>query len=189
VLVLADDALDPAVSAVDKAWKGAFGFDFDRWILRRDSYKENVDKASYHALVAFLRPAYDDPMAYLEVFADSHPSSATGWKNATYDALVAGASDPAAFAKAPPEAVLKGLADPAPVQAALAKAKAGDTAALRQALLQAAEGLLIDEAVVVPLWLAPEAGLLRAGLHGVDRKSRSVLDVGPLPAISFDPAK
>ena len=125
-------------------------------------------------------------MAYLEIFAGSHPASATGWKSPVFDALVLGASDPAAFAQAPPEAAMKGIADPAPVQAAIAKAKAGDGAALRAALLQAAERLLLDEAVVVPLWVAPEVGLVRAGMKGVEKKPRAALDVGALPSISFE---
>ena len=186
LLVVADEALEPAVRGMASAWKAAFGAEDSRWDLKAEDARVHLEKAGHHVLVSPFRPAYDDALAYLEVFRSDNPASETGWKDPTYDALIDAARDPAAFAKAPTEAVTKGVPDPAPIQAAIEAAKGGKTDALRAALLQAAEARLLDQAVVVPLWLAPEVGLVRKGLVGVGKTTRAALDLHPLPAVAFD---
>jgi ABC-type oligopeptide transport system substrate-binding subunit len=194
ILYLTDEALDPAMTALEKTLKEAISIEPERWVLDRSGdYRAEIDKALHHAMLAPVRPDSDDPLAYLERYATGHPQDDVAWRNKAYDALIEGAWDPAAFAKAPPEAAMKAVGDPAPIQAALLKAKGGDAASLatlRTAILQAAERMLLDEAVVVPLWLAPEAGLLRPGVKGIEvRKPTTVVDYHPLHVISHEAAK
>jgi ABC-type oligopeptide transport system substrate-binding subunit len=174
-LALVDGSVEPAVTAVGKHWEDAFGGFAGATLLdRSESYEPQVERATHHALVMPLRPAYDDPLAYLEIWTSGHPKGATGWRSEAYDALVAGAHDASAFARAPVKAATD--ADPA-VAAAAAKAKGGDAqaiVALRAALLQAAERMLLDQAVVVPLFVAAEAGVARATLRGFDVKKPRV---------------
>lgn len=94
-----------------------------------------------------------------------------------FDALVAGATDVAGF-KEKPDAAAAAL--PA-VKAALDRASdAAGLETLRRALLAEAEAMLLEEAVVVPLWFPVDSGLVRRGVKGVytgggDGK-RSILD-------------
>jgi ABC-type oligopeptide transport system substrate-binding subunit len=192
LLYLADEALEPAMIALSRVFDEALGLYLDRRVLdTSDDYQSEIDKGLHHALLSPLRPDYDDPLAYLETWTSGHPEAQTGWSSPAYDALIAGVRDPAAFAKTQPEAAMKALSDPGPVKSACERAKTGDAAAraaLRASLLQAAERMLLEEAVVVPLWLATEAGVVRPGLRGLDVKGerRSVVDYHPLTTLSFE---
>jgi oligopeptide transport system substrate-binding protein len=174
-LALVDGAVEPALNNVSKQWEDAFGGYAGATLLDRAApYEPTVERAIHHAMSFPLRPAYDDPLAHLEIFTSDHPKGATGWRDEAFDAMVVGAHDPAAFAKAPPKAALD--ADAALGQA-VARAKGGDAqsvAALRTALLQAAERRLLDQAVVIPLFVAPESGTARATLRGFDPKKPRV---------------
>jgi oligopeptide transport system substrate-binding protein len=174
-LALVDGAVEPALNHVAKQWEDAFGGYAGATLLdRAEPYEPLVDRATHHAMAFPLRPAYDDPLAHLEIFTSGHPKGATGWRDEAFDALVAGAHDPAAFAKEAPKVALDADAALAP---AVARAKGGDpqaVSALRTAILQAAERRLLDQAVVIPLFVAPEAGTARATLRGFDAKKPRV---------------
>lgn len=108
---------------------------------------------TYTAFVTVVRGAYDDPLAFLEVFSAAAPDGGLGWKDEPFEAFLAGARDVDAAA-AKPE-VLLAAATRASTKELLASVQAGaseaNRSALRQALLVEAEQRLLDEAVVVPL--------------------------------------
>ena len=124
-------------------------------------------------------PDYDDPLAFLAGFASGSPVGNTGWSDARYDALIRAAEDVAGFAAGTLDPSLKDLAD------LQAKAKGGGAGLeeARRGLLLKAEERLLSEAVVVPLWLPVESGIVKpkvtglSGLATLSGKLRSVLDV------------
>ena len=68
------------------------------------------------------------------------------------------------------------------IKDALAK---GDVEGLRRALLVEAEAILLEEAIVVPLWIPVDSGLVAKGVRGLPVGptvgKRSLLDVVQFP--------
>ena len=187
IRVLAPSEDDQVADAITKAWKsGKIPDDAMTTVRDASDFRNDLTAGRYDAALGAWMPAFDDPLASLYAFTSKNPAGATQWSNAAYDALVLGAVDVAAFAANPP-AEAKDIPS---VKTALGSAKdAKGLEALRQTLLAEAESILLEEAVVVPLWQVPESGLLKPQVRGINlggRVPRNILDVQPLPGVAYD---
>jgi oligopeptide transport system substrate-binding protein len=176
--VLALDTDADVADLLSKAWpKGGIPDDVSVTVQQSDVYQNAVDSGLWHVCVTRWRPDFDDPLGFLAAFTTGNPRGGLRWSSAAYDALIQGALDVAGFAAKPADAVK----DRPAVKAALARgtdAKALED--LRRALLAEAEAILLDEAVVVPLWIPVETGLLSPKTRGVTvhgDRPRPLLDV------------
>jgi ABC-type oligopeptide transport system substrate-binding subunit len=176
--ILALDMDSDVADLLSKAWpKGGIPDDVSVTVQQPDVFQREVDAGSWHVCVTRWRPDFDDPLAFLSGFTTGNQKGGLRWSNAAYDALIQGALDVAGFAKAPADAVK----DRPAVKTALSKgtdAKALEE--LRRTLLAEAETILLDEAVVVPLWIPVETGILSPKARGVTVRGdrpRPLLDV------------
>jgi oligopeptide transport system substrate-binding protein len=172
---------DGVADPIGKAWRAAVGDDVNVQVKSGDDLRIAIDAGLWDALVEEWIPDYDDPLAFLSAFTTRNPTGDALWSNPLYDALIAAARDVASF-KAKPEGVASAV--PA-VKSALEK---GDLEGLRRALLAEAEALLLEEAVVVPLWMPVDSGIVRGGVTGLvtgpTGGRRSLLDVHLLGPVS-----
>ncbi len=177
LLAASDD--DKVADALAAAWrKGGIPDDVSVTVKAPGKdLRDAVDGGQWEAALWRWSPGFDDPLAFLTAFTTGHPAGDHRWSNPVYDALVAGATDPAAFAASP----AAGAKDLAPVKAALPGAKdPKGLEALRRVLLAEAERILLDEAVVVPLWMPVTTGVLSRKVRGVQMggpNARALLDV------------
>ncbi|MBL9088635.1 MAG: hypothetical protein JNM10_15965 [Planctomycetia bacterium] len=175
--ILCDPADDQVADAFGKAWK-TLGDDAATTVLNRVDLQVSIDAGLWDVYIHDWAPDYDDPLAFLDPFTTKNPAGDCAWSHPLYDALVAGARDVAAF-KASPDAAAAAV--PA-IKDALGR---GDLEGLRRALLAEAEAILLEEAIVVPLWIPVDSGFVAKGVRGLPvgptTGKRSVLDVVQFP--------
>ena len=175
--ILCDPADDQVADAFGKAWK-ALGDDAATTVLNPADLQVSIDAGLWDVYIHDWTAAYDDPLAFLDPFTTKNPAGDSAWSHPLYDALIAGARDVAGF-KAKPDAAAAAV--PA-VKDALAS---GDLERVRRALLAEAEAILLEEAIVVPLWIPVDSGLVAKGVRGLPvgptAGKRSVLDVVQFP--------
>ena len=187
ITILADTAEAGVAEGIAKAVKTpVLADDATTWIGMNDDVRRKVDSGSWNLAVSVWQPGFDDPLALLSAFTSRNAVGATMWSHPKFDALIAAAVDVAGFAAAPnPD-----LKDVTAVKDALAGASkdAAGLESLRRVLLAEAESLLLEEAVVVPLFTTVERGVAKPALRGlpVSARARSVLDVTPLWSLSID---
>lgn len=178
----ADDAL---ADAVGKAWKPV-GDEVMTTVQDAADLRVNVDAGLWEALVEAWSAEFDDPLAYLAPFTTANPAGDCRWSSPLFDALVAGARDVVTF-RAKPDAAAAALPS---VKAALGGA---DAEALRRALLAEAEALLLEEAVVVPLWIPVDSGVVSKAVRqlatGNVEGRRPLLDVVPFTSARVEAAR
>lgn len=178
--LLCDAADDQVCDAIGKAWR-TFGDDTQTTVYAPDDLRAARDAGLWDAVLESIHPDFDDPLAFLAGFTTKNPAMDTAWSHPVFDALVAGARDVASFAAKPPAAAaaIDG------VKAALGR---GDLEALRRTLLAEAEAILLEEAVVYPLWVPVDSGVVAKGVTGLQlgptTKRRALLDVHLLPLAS-----
>ncbi len=175
--ILCDPADDLVADAVGKAWK-TLGDDAATTVLNPEDRRISVDAGLWDVLVESVVPDFDDPLGYLGMFTTKNPAGDCAWSHPLYDALIAGARDVATF-KAKPDpaaAAVPGVKD------ALGK---GDLEGIRRALLAEAEAILLEEAIVVPLWLPVDSGIVAKNVRGLTlgptATNRSLFDIQLLP--------
>lgn len=178
IIVAAEGTESTVADAIAKAVKGGVADDANTYVAAADDLRVRLAAGSWHLAVSIWQPAYDDPSALLSAFTSGNPVGGTLWSHATYDALMKASVDVATFVGAP-DAALK---DVASIKGPLAAASASNPESLetlRRALLAEAESILLDEAVVVPLWTTVERGVRRATVRGLpsEGKAGNVLDV------------
>lgn len=175
--ILCDPADDQVADTFGKAWK-ALGDDASTTVLNPADLRISIDAGLWDVYIQDWVADYDDPLAFLDPFTTKNPAGDCAWSSPLYDALIAGARDVAGF-KAKPDAAAAAV--PA-VKDALAK---GDLEGLRRALLAEAEAILLEEAIVVPLWIPVDSGIVAKGVRGLPvgpvAGKRSLLDVVPFP--------
>lgn len=174
--------------AMVKAWKtGGIPDEATTWVGLAQDVRRRISMGTWNLSISCWQPAYDDPFALLGGFTTGNPVGATMWSNATYDALLKAAVDVAGFLSAP-DPVLKSLPALKGPMASASAASLPSLEALRQALLSEAESILLEEAVVIPLWTTVDRGLAKPCVHGLPKGggARSVLDVTPLQSITLD---
>ena len=175
--ILCDPADDQVADTFGKAWK-ALGDDAATTVLNPSDLQVSIDAGLWDVYIHDWRADYDDPLAFLDPFTTKNPAGDCAWSHPLYDALIAGARDAAGF-KAKPDAAAAAV--PA-IKDALAK---GDVEGLRRALLVEAEAILLEEAIVVPLWIPVDSGLVAKGVRGLPVGptvgKRSLLDVVQFP--------
>ncbi len=173
-------------AAIKKSWETAKLPD-EATVDVPEDLRRRIDSGLWHAAIATWHPATDDPLALLAAFTTGNSLGGAMWSNATYDALIKAATDVAGFLAAP-DPVLK---DVATLKGPIAGASAANLASLetlRQALLAEAESILLEEAVVVPLWTTVDRGIAKSTVRGLPKgeRIRSVLDVTPLQSIRIN---
>ncbi len=193
ILCASDAASLAAAKALGDRWQKELGFEVSQSTADEEDLPDTEDDlpgrvkaGGWHATISVWRPGYDDPLAFLTAYVTGSAEGSTGWSNPVYDALIAGAQDVAAFASAPPNPALKDLAEVTRLAAAAKSAPTFDSLeTLRRRLLFEAESLLLSEAVVVPLWIPVETGIVRAKTRGLSLSSgaRSLLDAHALTGV------
>jgi hypothetical protein len=197
-LVSGSDAASTSVaSALGKRWSKEFGFETNNPTSAEEDIPDSEDDlpgrirgGSWNAVLTTWAPTFDDPLAFLAAYTTGNVVGSTGWSDPAYDALIAGAVDVAGFAAKGPPAVLKDLAE---VKSLADKAKAsplpGELEALRRRLLHEAEALLLREAVVVPIWVPTESGIVKPHVKGLSltASGRSITDVHLVNGASYEP--
>lgn len=177
VKVLSDPADDQVADAIGKLWK-SLGDDAATTVLNPEDLRVTIDAGLWDAYVQTWIADFDDPLAFLGAFTTKNPAGDCAWSHPVYDALIAGARDVNTFRASPPAAA---AALPS-VKAALGR---GDAEGLRRALLAEAEAILLEEAVVVPLWMPVDSGIVAKGVRGLNlgatAAKRALLDVYQLP--------
>jgi ABC-type oligopeptide transport system substrate-binding subunit len=180
--ILCDPADDQVADAVGKAWK-TLGDDAATTVLNPADLRVSIDAGLWDVYVQGFIADYDDPLAFLDPFTTKNPAGDCVWSHPLYDALIAGARDVAGF-KAKPDAAAAAV--PA-IKDALGR---GDLEGLRRALLAEAEAILLEEAIVVPLWIPVDSGIVAKGVRGLPvgptSGKRSLLDVVQFPFATKD---
>jgi ABC-type oligopeptide transport system substrate-binding subunit len=147
-----------AAEAVERMWKPFEEVVVDVW--SGTDYARRLENGQWDAHAHVLVPDFDDPLAFLTPFRSR--SGANAYSNPAFDALLKAAGDVISFRAKPDPAV---AAAPG-VKAALA---GGDDEALRRALLAEAEAVLLEDAVVIPLWIPTDSGLVRSEVRGLHK--------------------
>lgn len=175
--IVADATFEGAADAIGKTWKAKVGDDYSYVQKIGSDLSIAVDAGLWDALLQTWIADYDDPLAFLSAFTTKNPAGDCAWSSPLYDALIAGAKDVAGF-KAKPDAAVAALPTVKPVLDKATDAAGLET--LRRTLLAEAEAMLLEEAVVVPLWHPVDSGLVGRTVKGIftgggDRR-RSILD-------------
>ena len=187
-----EEANERAKNALYDAWQKTLQASVSARGGYYNDYQTELENGDFHVVLGMVQPSCDDPLAYLSLFESGSTVGATGWSDPTYDALVRGAYDPAAFAAKPPaEDLLKRSKDRAALDAAVKAAASGklaDLEALRLRLCFEAEALLLEECVVLPLWQPSEAGVVKSGVKGfaADASKARFAEPKPLVGVSCE---
>lgn len=184
---IACETPDSGIAAgIKKAWESAKLPD-ESTVDLPETLRVRIGSGLWHLAIETWHPSYDDPLALLGAFTSGNPVASTMWSNPVYDALVKASVNVAGLLASPDPA----LKDVAALKGPLATASAGDPKSLeavRQALLSEAESILLEQAVVVPLWTTLDRGVAKPSVHGLAKGAgpRGVLDVTPLHSITLD---
>lgn len=168
-----------------EVWEKRMGVELGLRIGSADEMAATVRAGAYAIALDRIDALVADPEAFVFPFSASEADGGTGWKDATFEALIDAARDPAAFV-AGGDAALEALKDVPGLgtKASAARGKgAGALEALRIALLEAAETRLLDAYVVVPILFPKRAFVVRGG-QGIGSRAawKNPAFVGALPS-------
>jgi ABC-type oligopeptide transport system substrate-binding subunit len=194
-LVSSSDGPSTSVAnALAKRWAKEFGFETNNATSAEEDIADSEDDlpgkirgGAWNAVLTTWTPTFDDPLAFLAAYTTGNVTGSTGWSDPAYDALIAGAFDVSGFATKGPGPELKDYPEVKSL-ADKAKGSPADLEALRRRLLHEAETLLLREAVVVPIWLPTEAGIVKPSVTGLSlgASGRSITDVHLVDGATFE---
>jgi oligopeptide transport system substrate-binding protein len=107
---------------------------------------ENLQAGEFELCLTRWGPDYADPMTYLDMWSTGNANNYGFWSNADYDAIIE-------------------------------SAKKGDLALdleARWTALQKAEGMVMDEAVILPVYQKGDAVMIKTGVEGIEFHSVGV---------------